>query len=265
MISIRVDKKRFKGVYRWDELTLRRFADLASIPIPANYEQFISDGNFESAEKYIQAVEKITEQDTNELFPEYYRKVVGCLSDVPVNLLTNEQVTEIYERFFKPFVLSIIYHVPVIYFFGQIKEYTPSDVKYIRMGFNRYYLPETVNVMGQEIPMAKEPILTYTEASDIFRGMKITSGDIKNLALFMAIYCRKKGEPYDQRIALERQELFLDAPMSVVWSVFFCTCRRLPDYKKTIQLFGSLPKSIHETVEAVRTYRGMVQGDLSTR
>jgi len=265
LIVIKINKKKYKGVYRWEEMTLRRFADLASIAIPEKYAQFIkADGQFEDTDKYLQAVEQITDNDKDVIFPQYYRKVVSCLSDIPEDLLNDSQVTTIYEQYFKPFVLSLIYHVPVIHFFGQVKEYTPSSVKSFRIGLSRYYLPETVNILGQDVPLSKEPILTYTEASDIFRGVRMSEGDVKNLALFMAIYCRKKGEEYTQQKALERQEKFMDIPMSVVWGVFFCTCRRLRDYNQTIRLFGSLPKPMHEIIEAVKTYRNTVAGALST-
>ena len=142
---------------------------------------------------------------------------------------------------------------------GQITQYEPPAVRSVRIGLKRFKLPETVQIMDQEIPLANEPILTYTEASDIFRGMKINKDDVKRLSLFMAIYCRKKGERYDERKALERQEVFMRCPMSVVWSVFFYTLRRLKDSTVTIQLFGRLPKQMEEIVSAARTYRDSVR------
>lgn len=259
-----VNGKKYKGVYRWKDVSLQKFCDLASINMPDGYEEYIiADGKFstETVDKYVQSVSKITEKQLTEDFPEYYKKVISCLSNVPINELTSDEVNDLYEWHFKPFVVSLLYHTPVIHFMGLIKAYEPEQIKGFRIGLDFFKLPETVRILEQEIPLAKESILSYTEASDIFRGMKVSKDDVKRLSLFMAIYCRKRGEKYDERKALERQSLMMKAPMSVVWSVFFYTVRRLRDSSQTIQLFGKLPKQIREVVQGVRAYQDMAVVD----
>ena len=200
--------------------------------------------------------------DLNETFPAYYRRVISCLSDIPEGLkLTSDQIHDIYELYLKPFVVSLIYHAPLIYLAGELKDYTPVIKNHFDIGFQRFYLPRTISVMDQKIPLADEPIVAYTEASDIFRRMKLSADDIHKLAMFMAIYCRKKNEWYDERRVIERKELFMAARMSVVWGVFFCIIRQLPDYMTFTLLFGGLPKSIRDSVSEVRTYRSMAVVD----
>lgn len=263
MISIRIGKKKFKGVYRWEDITLQRFCNLAAIPMPEGYEAYIlADGKFSTDDltPYLEAVSKITDKQIKEDFPVYYRRVIECLANIPykkIALLSSEQAGDLYDYYFKPFVLSLLYHAPVIHFMGQIKQYEPPYIKKIRIGLNIFRLPGTVNIMDQDIPLANEPIISYSEASDIFRGMKVSRDDVKRLALFMAIYCRKKGEKYNEKKALRRQELFMKAPMSVVWSVFFYTARRLKESSEIIQLFSRLPKSIKEVKDLVRDYKDM--------
>jgi hypothetical protein len=257
MITITIGKKKYKGVYKWEDVTLQRFYDLASIPMPEGYESYIiADGKFttENIEDYVKAVKDITEEQINILFPEYFRKVVEVLTDIPgsvIRELPQDKVNDLYEYYFKPFVVSIIYHTPVIHFMGQIKQYEPPQVKDIKIGFNRFYTPEAVIIEDRIIPLAKEPIVSYSDASDIYRDMKMTKESIKRLALFMAIYCRKKGEKYSDEKAVQRQWLFMRVPMSTVWAVFFYTVRRLPSSLKVIQLFGSLPRPVQEVREAV--------------
>ena len=267
MIRIFIGKKRYRGVYRWDDMTLQRFCDLAAIEMPEGYEAYIlADGKFsvDNIDQYIEAVSKITDKQIKEDFPAYYRKVIECLTNIPykkVMLMSSEQIGDLYEYYFKPFVTSLIYHTPVIHFMGQIIQYEPEKFRKFRIGMNIFRVPKTVNILEQDIPLADEPIITYTEASDIFRGMKISKDDVKRLALFMSIYCRKRGEKYDERKALQRQRIFMGAPMSVVWSVFFYTVRRLPVSSMTIRLFGDLPKQIREVTERVRTYRDLAVVD----
>jgi hypothetical protein len=263
MIKIKIDKKSYRGVYSWSDLTLQKFCQLSAIPMPEGYEAFImADGKFsvDNINQYVDAISSITDKQINEEFPIYYRKVIECLTNIPykkVALMPIENVNQLYDYYFKPFVVSILYHAPVIHFMGQIKPYKPERFKSFRIGLRKFYVPETVNIMDQEIPLAKEPIITYTEASDIFRGMKITKDDVQRLGLFMSIYCRRKGEKYDERKALERQSMFMKVPMSIVWSVFFYTLRRLPDSTWIILLFGKLPKTAAETVLAARDYRNL--------
>jgi hypothetical protein len=264
VLKITVNNKRYKGVYSWSDITLQQFCNLAAIPMPEGYEAYIlADGKFsvENIDQYIEAVSKITEKQIIEDFPAYYRQVIQCLSNVPVHKLTLDQVNDLYEYYFKPFVLSLLYHAPVIHFMGEIKQYEPEPVKSIKIGLQTFRVPETVRIMDQDIPLANEPIISYTDASDIYKGMKVSKEDVNRLALFMAIYCRKKGEVYNDRKALERQSLFMTVPMSKVWSVFFYTVRRLPDSSMITLLFGRLPKQIREVRERVRVYRDLVHTD----
>jgi hypothetical protein len=268
MITITINKKKFKGVYLWEDMTLHQFCDLAAIPMPEGYEAFIiADGKFsvETIDQYIEDVSKVTDEQLKVNFPAYYRKVIGVLTNIPDKVkLTTDQVDELYEFYFKPFVLSLIYHTPVIYFMGQLMNYQPVMVKKFRIGRHVFRVPEMVRALDQNIPLAKEPVVTYIEASDQFRGMKVTKDDVRRLAIFMAIYCRKRFEIYKEERTIRREHLFFKARMSVVWSVFFYTLRRLPLSVPGTLLFGSLPRTTLETVSVVRDFKTLVHADLST-
>ena len=264
MITITINKKKFKGAYKWEDISLSKFCELAAIPMPDGYEAYIlADGKFdvENLDQYLDAVSKITDKQLNEDFPAYYRKVISCLSNIPEDQLTITQVNDLYEYYFKPFVVSLLYHTPVIHFMGQITRYEPEQKKYFWMRLQKFYLPQSIHIMDQDIPLANEPVITYSEASDLFKGMKISRDDVNRLALFMAIYCRKKGAEYDERKAIERQDLFMEVPMSIVWMVFFYTVRRLTDSLMIIKLFGRLPKQIREVRDQVLAYKDLVHVD----
>jgi len=261
MITIKINRRKYRGVYSWKDITLKQFCALAAIPMPEGYEAYIiADGKFtvENIKEYAEEVSKLTDKQIHEEFPAYYREVITCLSNIPASVvLTGEQVHELYDFYFKPFVASLIYHIPVISFMGKLRKYQPENIKEFRIGLRRYYLPETVRIMEQDIPLKKETIVAYSEASDIFRGIKISRDDVNRLVYFMAIYCRRRKEKYDEKMVLRRKDLFMRVSMSTVWTVFFYTLRQLPDYSTAIRLFGSLPKTLQETVSAARTYRDM--------
>lgn len=266
MIKLIIGNKKFKGIYRWDEMSLRKFIELSNIPMPEGYEALVlADGKYDhtrqdSVDHYVKVVTELTDKQLNEDFPNYYRKVVLCLSDVPEKDLTDEMANVVYEMYFRPFVVSLIYNAPVISFMGGLKDYTPEPVESFKIQGKRYYLPESITINGIDVPLAKEPIISYSEASDLFANVRLTK-QANKLARFMAIYCRRKNEKYSDEIVLEREQLFMDLPMSTVWNVFFCIIKRVPAYLRTILLFGIRPGNLAEARESARLLLNTVHLD----
>jgi hypothetical protein len=262
MITITRNKQKYTGPYNWSEISLRKFIELASIPMPEGFEELIlADGRYDierqdTVESYVKIITELTDKQLDETFPEYYKKVALCLSDVPEMIMTIDLARELYQMYFMPFVVSLTYNAPVISFMGGLKEYTPDRVESFELQGQKFYLPKTITISGQSVPLAKEPIVSYSEAGDLFRDTKLVK-NISKIPLFMAIYCRKKDEEYNEELVLQRQEMFMDAPMSVVWDVFFCTIKQLPSYTRCILLFGTLPIGVKEQRERVRALRSM--------
>jgi hypothetical protein len=261
MIQIKIGKNKFRGIYSWSDITIQKFCELADIAMPPEYDKFLqAEGKFsiDKMDDYLAEISKITDKQLNEEFPVYYRQVVKCLTNIPDSILDKldpKKINELYEYYFKPFVISIIYNIPFIHFMGQLTPWQPENIKSFRIGLQKFYLPKSVNILNEDVPLAKEPIITYIEASNVFQGMRLTTDQLERMALFMAIYCRKKHERYNEQKTAERKELFMKTPMSVFWSVFFYIIRRLPDSPSTILLFGKLPKTMTEIVSAARVYQ----------
>jgi hypothetical protein len=101
MIKITIGRKHFKGIYRWDEMSLRKFCELSAIPLPEGYEAYVlADGKYDherrdTVEHYINIVSGLTDKQISEDFPAYYRKVWNCLTNVPGELIQNGSNEEI--------------------------------------------------------------------------------------------------------------------------------------------------------------------------
>lgn len=263
MIRIQIGRKKYKGAYLWSDITLEQYITLAGIPIPAKYQNYVlTNERFdynkkETVDQYMDAIAEFTEEDLTVTFPEFYKRVIKVLTDIPpeeIKGLEEEQITQIYDYHLRPFVLSLIYNTPVVSLFGKIKEYEAPMMKRIRIGSRIYHFPESVRIQGEDIPLAKEPIITYSEACDLFiKSGGFTREDIASLPLLMAIYCRRKGEPYDERKSLERKDIFRKATMDQVWSLFFYTSQRLYASGNFTLLFSAIPKPITKIARAVRT------------
>lgn len=262
MIAITLNNKKYKAVYNWKDLTLGRYCQLASIPFPEGYEAFVmADAKFnvDNIDEYINEVLKVTDENIAK-FPAYYRKVIGVLTNIPDKVeIPEAEIISTYDYLFKPFVLSLLYYRPVMHFMGTIQNYEPERITKLRIGRHCFRLPQSIRVMDQDIPLFHEPIITYSEAMDVIGGTRITRNEVKRLSMFMAIYCRKWWEgKYNEKHRMKRDRLFMKAPMSAVWAVFFYTVRRLPDCRLITRLFGALPKPASEVVQAARTYRDLV-------
>jgi len=260
MIRIQLGKKRYHGVYLWRDMTLEQYILLAGIQIPERYQKYalsnerLDYARKESLDQYIDAIQEITEEDLTVTFPNFYRRVIESLSDMPHNEATklkDDQAAQIFDFYFRPFVLSLIFNTPVVSLFGQIRDYEPETRKLIRIGRHFYHFPKTLIIQGEEMPLAKELIVTYAEACDLFRKAGgFTREDIGSLPLLMAIYCRRQGEEYEEKRSLERIEIFKKATMDQVWSLFFYTSKRLPGSGSFTLLFLTVPKAITKVARA---------------
>jgi len=263
VIRIQIGRNNYKGAYLWSDITLEQYITLAGIPIPAKYQNYVlvnerfDSNKKETVDQYMDAITEFTEEDLTVTFPEFYKRIIKVLTTIPleeINRMKEEQITQVYDYHLRPFVLSLIYNTPVISLFGAIKEYEAPMMKRIRIGARIYHFPETVRIQGEEIPLAKEPIITYSEACDLFRESGgFTKQDIASLPLLMAIYCRPKGEAYNEKRSLERQDIFRKARMDQVWSLFFYTSQRLYGSGNFTLLFSAIPKAIKTIARNART------------
>lgn len=265
MIRIQIGRRRYKGPYLWSDITLEQYITLAGIPIPAKYrayalanEKFDSNKK-ESIDQYLDTIAEIGEEELTVSFPSFYKSVIQILTDIPPGIIRNlseNQTTQIFDFYLRPFLLSLIFNTPVISLFGQLKDYEPPQISKIRIGLQVFILPKTIRINGTDNPLAQEPIITYAEACDLFKKSHgFTKDEIVNLPLLMAIYCRKKGEEYDEKRSLERVEIFKKATMDQVWSLFFYISRRLPGSGTFTQLFLTAIKPIKAIIKNLQNYQ----------
>ena len=55
----------------------------------------------------------------------------------------------------------------------------------------------------------------------------MAEGAANRLPMFVAIYCRPEGEVYDEKVTMQRANVFGGLTMDMVWRVFFCIYRQL--------------------------------------
>jgi hypothetical protein len=265
MIKGKLNNIEFEFVDRWSELTLSLFIKIANIEVPpklmameiANIRivSAVTKKEKEKAEKELTEAENaILEDDIIKHFPIYYGKLLEVLIDnkEAVDMINWKDRTSIYEFNIKQFVLSMILENPVQSLNNKLVPYSPKEIEFFNVGKEKFYMPESVRLFGEIVPMGNEPIISFSESVDMDLARQgLIDGGINKLAFFMAVYCRKKGEKYNQQNTIARQDLFNDLTMDVVWSVFFYIAKLTSESMKTLAYFSKVLE-LEERTKLVR-------------
>lgn len=244
MIRVKYGEITFNLLDRWSEISLDKFIELADVDIPEKLIQLYTlSAKIAQASKqelsllssqWDELNKAITYEDNIKIFPEYYGKVISLMSDASdevIDTIEPEAREELYESVLKGFVLSILFVNPVDVVNGKIKPYNPPSVSNFELDGEVYHFPESINIFGKEVRFANEQILSFAEACDIdIANNGLKNEGIKKMGMFMAVYCRKKGEKYKENITLQRKDLFNKVSMDIVWALFFCIDRYTRTY-----------------------------------
>ena len=260
MIPWKIRGQVYQACSEWEDITLEKFIELSTIEIPAKLErlwiastQLNVDGK--KAKKaanieYEAANNDMVERDLIKIFPEYYGKILNLLTNIPpevINELHGDVRTEMFDSTLRAFVLSLLYSHPIVIKKADVEMYTPPEIDKFKLDGEEYHFPKSLKLYGDVIPMANEKMITFAEAADIDLAIReLRSDGVVRFPLFMGIYCRKEGDVYDEKIALERAETFKKASMSVVWSLFFCI------EQLTVSLQSYIQKSLQSHVLKIR-------------
>lgn len=225
MVTIDINGIEYNAFNKWNEITLKRFILLCNCSMPEKLFNLYKSVN--DPEQYKIATDLITDADN---FGEYFGKVIKILTDLPeaiISLILPEDREAIYYRLFHHIALSSVLDYPMDRpDDGQLSLYQPEIGDSFELSGETFLLPKSLRMGDIEIPMAGEPIVTFTEASDIMGAWRqIAEKGSGSIALIAGIYCRKDGEVYSQEVAMDRAKKFEELTMDVYWRLFFCMDR----------------------------------------
>jgi hypothetical protein len=202
-----------------ENLTLRHAISLMGLKMPESlkelYDSILLNDKLKT---YKKLKKKLTAEQVYKEHPKYYGEALQIVSDIPkevMEFVDPESRIEYYTDYLEPTFLDIYFGIP--------NNYTSQNIEKFEFKNETYFMPETLKIFDKYIPAYKEKALTFTEAADIM--VKINNLEnigIKAMSEIVAIYCRKKGEDYNEQIVIDRSELFKDLPLEIVWEVFFC-------------------------------------------
>lgn len=255
MIKLTIEGREYSVPSNWSELTLEKFIEICNTEVPkklaALYEASTALSETDPAKlelaqaRYDQVSSDITEWDLIRRFPAYYGRVMKVFN-IPESVLKrihHEPRTAFFNQYMSYIVMSIFLQTPVALDNKLATvSYTPPKMDSFILKKKKYLLPESLHLMGEEIPLAEESAVTFAEAADIEVAFsQLREGKAEALPLFCAVYCREPDEVYNEGAVLNRQKEFRKLTMDVVWAVFFCT----------LELYGKYMNSIHGYLKGV--------------
>lgn len=248
ILTIEVEGKeiQYHAPQDWGEVTLGKFIELCNIEIPeklrALWVASSIENEEESKEEYEKADKVVGINETQKVFPEYYGKVLRCLTDIPqdvIDIIHGPTREQFFNNHLRHYIYSSFARYPVHIVEGKLAMYDPEYRESFKLNEVDYFLPKNLKVYGEEIPMGREKAITFAEASDIEVALReMAEGASNRLPMFVAIYCREKDKAYDEQDVLRRAEVFNDLPMEEVWRVFFCIYKLLAKSQSYIQKYS---------------------------
>ena len=228
MLKATINEIVYDVTDQWCDISLRTFGELCEVEVPEILKELWLAAD--DKKKYSEIFDNIERRDHLKNFPVFYGKVINILTNIPDEIIEQIDPTlreELYYAHLHPIYFSTLIDAPVYKIGGEIKTFKPTEQDHFYFDGKKYQLPTAIRVFGNAIPMHKEPIVTFAEASDIMIALhEWGEKGIEAMSIVTATYCREiiEGEPlkYDEDTTLKNAEKFKDLDMENIWRVFFC-------------------------------------------
>lgn len=254
MVTIKIDKT-YKGCENWSEMSCQTASELYAVPLPEKLRQYYQDVIDGKDEQEI--LLSITKEELIKEFPTYYGKIISILFDVPDNVMSKVKYADrtwFFDMYCRSFILGLHW----------LPNLEHTDIKEIECEGELLLIPQPKDVLGAKVPAADETAQSFAEAADLMLvAERFAGGKFELAPHLVSIFCRPKGEIYNENISLERAKKLQNIKMDVVWEVFFCLTEFLP-LQNTRDLLSLLnqatsKKKWHQRLRDYLHSAGMVQ------
>jgi len=214
---ILVNKIKYLVRTEWSEITLAMAMEVNAIEKPktltAVYDSKTQE-QFDVAVKQVKAADNI----------EYFKKVIAVLTDAPPIILeyAEHKLTDFYFKHIEKIVVGLYNMYP--------HSYELRCIKHFKFKGKKYYMPVEETVLNDSKPFANETAATFIEGMGLRSAIQTKVMSEQGLAGLTAVFARRRGEPFTEKVAIQRAEEFKQLTMDNHWEVFFClilSCKRL--------------------------------------
>lgn len=228
MIKFKVNGKSYNLKTTWDEVTIADGIKVTELSLPEHMQK-----------------EQITMADLMDLESLIFiREVITILSVADAKDMEKSHAGDLIVLFknILQLVLDLFNMAPL--------SFSPQMLKEFNYQGETYLFPTSQTFNEILIPATNLDAVSFVESANLLSSLNnVKEGGLKQMPLFIACYCKKDGETFDQFTILKRGEMFTGLPMSVAWEVFFCMVFYLTSQVKDLQSY--LPKEAKKPVGVI--------------
>jgi len=149
----------------------------------------------------------------------YARQVIAILSDCPMDVLNQIDKYELVVLF------DTVRHLVKMLYYFNFETHKPVGVTEVYFKGKKYFMPESLIIDNNLIPMHRERSKTVIEASNLVTLLSKLKNDGFHIMKYLCATYLKEDlkEEYDEETINKRAELFEELPLSIALEVFFCT------------------------------------------
>ena len=210
----------------WEDLKVDSIIKLDALTIPESLKEAYKQSSLKEEDR--DTLKPFTDDELNNDFPNFYKKVTEILTDIPdyaLDLIVADQLFYLYHEYFIKFVMDVFVCYPISFQVEGVRNFSFNN--------SIYYLPITKKVFDEPIYLYDEKAYPFCEAVDLL------SSGMSNIHAVVSILARKANEVYTEQIAIERMDSFKELPANFAWEVFYLLINSVDHIDKSYKhVFG---------------------------
>lgn len=217
MVVLGINNTDYRVYESWSEITIPKAREIykvaLSIPECLNEVYRERAKGEDCDEDQLKILLEDLDNYTEEL-EKFYVKSLRVLSDIPnkiIKQINKEDLKACYEAYLMPLIFGSLY-----YPLEKI-----NDVEYVETMGEKYYAPESKEVMNIVRPFYNETVGTFCDASDVDNNSKKNKSKFDFSELIISIIYRKKGDDYNEKESMERAKIFTHLTCDVYHSAIY--------------------------------------------
>lgn len=232
MYILEINNKQYKKAQDWPDITIAESIQLYHLidKMPAKlrrlYELLAKEQTPETQKEIDTINDGITDTEQKKTFPSFYGKVLNILSTIPQAVINRIDWSYRTEHFYFKLGDGISCESIIIGLLVAPIDFTPKYIESFELDGETLMLPQSKEVLGNNIPLYNEDALTFCESADLeLFSDGMAGGRYEWATNLISILCRPKGEQYDEARSLERAKKMDTLTMDIFWEVFFCATK----------------------------------------
>lgn len=217
MIVLGINNTDYRVYESWSEITIPKAREIykVALSIPECLDEVYKERAKGEGVDEDQLNLLLDELDNNtEALDSFYVKALRVLSDIPnkiIKQINKDDLKACYEAYLMPLIFGCLY-----YPLEKI-----NDIEVVETMGEKYFAPESKEVMNIVRPLYNETVGVFCDASDVDNSSKKNKQKYDFAELIISIIYRAKEEIYSEKQSIERAKIFTHLTCDVYHSAIY--------------------------------------------